>query len=85
MKADADIQQNVQSQLKLASAIKRQIEEAFRRNARIDAGQVATETNGGEVTLRGEVRSWAELDQAQRTAWSAPGVTNVYNEIRIRT
>jgi osmotically-inducible protein OsmY len=68
-----------------AGAIKRQIEEAFRRNALVDAGQVAIETHGGEVTLRGEVRSWAEHDQAQRTAWSAPGVTNVRNEIRIRT
>ena len=68
-----------------AGAIKRQIEEAFRRNALIDAGQVAIETHGGEVTLRGEVRSWAEHDQAQRTAWSAPGVTNVRNDIRIRT
>jgi hypothetical protein len=41
--------------------------------------------HGAEVTLRGEVRSWAERDQAQGTAWSAPGVANVVNELTVRT
>jgi osmotically-inducible protein OsmY len=40
--------------------IKRKIEEAFRRTAEIDAGRITIETNGGEVILRGTVRSWAE-------------------------
>lgn len=64
--------------------IKHKIEEAFRRSANIDAQGVAIEAHGGEVTLRGEVRSWAERDQAQRTAWSAPGVQQVRNEITVR-
>jgi osmotically-inducible protein OsmY len=68
-----------------AGAIKRQIEEAFRRNAQVDADRVSVDVQGGEITLRGEVRSWAEHDQAQRTAWSAPGVMNVRNDIHIRT
>jgi osmotically-inducible protein OsmY len=42
------------------------------------------DAQGADVTLRGEVRSWAERDEAQRTAWSAPGVSNVINEIRVR-
>lgn len=65
--------------------IKQKIEDAFRRNAIIDARQVTVEAHGGEVTLRGEVRSWAERDQAQQVAWSAPGVTSVKDEITIRT
>lgn len=65
--------------------IKRMIEAAFRRNAIVDAQQVTIEANGGEVILKGEVRSWAEHDQAQQIAWSAPGVTHVKNEITIRT
>jgi osmotically-inducible protein OsmY len=30
------------------------------------------------------VRSWAERDQAQASAWSAPGVTQVHNQISVR-
>ena len=61
--------------------IKRKIEDAFRRNAEIDANTISVEASGGEVTLYGKVRSWAERDEAQRTAWAAPGVTQVKNEI----
>jgi osmotically-inducible protein OsmY len=67
------------------SDIKRKIEDAFRRNAVVDASHVSVDTNGSEVILRGEVRSWSERDQAQASAWSAPGVTHVKNEISIRT
>jgi osmotically-inducible protein OsmY len=65
--------------------IKHKIEAAFRRNAMVDAQHVTIEARGSEVTLLGEVRSWAERDEAQQIAWSAPGVTNVKNEITIRT
>src|SRR5579862_632706 len=64
--------------------IKHRIEEAFRRSAIIDAGKVMVDARGSEVTLRGEVRSWAERDQAQQTAWAAPGVLMVKNEITVR-
>jgi osmotically-inducible protein OsmY len=67
-----------------ATDIKRKIEDAFRRSAAIDAERVRVEARGSEVTLLGEVRSWAERDQAQASAWSAPGVTNVINELHVR-
>jgi osmotically-inducible protein OsmY len=66
------------------SDIKRKIEDAFRRSAEVDANHISIEARGSEVTLRGNVRSWAERDQAQRTAWSAPGVTQVKNDITVR-
>jgi osmotically-inducible protein OsmY len=66
------------------SDIKGKIEDAFRRSAAIDAERVRVEARGSEVTLLGEVRSWAERDQAQASAWSAPGVTNVINELHVR-
>jgi len=68
-----------------AENIKHRIEDAFRRIAQVDADHIVVDTSGSDVTLRGEVRSWAERDQATRTAWSAPGVTNVKNELTVRS
>jgi osmotically-inducible protein OsmY len=63
--------------------IKREIEEAFRRSADIDASRITVEVNGGEVVLSGTTRSWAEREEAERASWRAPGVTQVKNEISV--
>jgi len=66
-----------------ATDVKRKIEDAFRRSAQIDANRITVEAHGSEVILKGKVRSWAECDEAQRAAWSAPGVNLVRNEILV--
>jgi len=66
-----------------ATEVKSRIEAAFRRSAELDAQKVRVETRDGKVTLRGEVQSWSERQEAERTAWSAPGVTEVENLIAI--
>ena len=66
-----------------AAEIRHEIEEAFRRNALIDANRVTVEASGGEVLLTGIVRSWAVRQEAERAAWAGPGVIRVDNQITV--
>jgi hypothetical protein len=60
------------------------IESALKRSAETDARRIKVEVRGSKVILRGRVRSWAEKQEAERAAWSAPGVTEVDNQILVR-
>jgi osmotically-inducible protein OsmY len=66
-----------------ASEVKSRIEAAFRRNAELDAQKVRVELHDGKITLHGQLHSWAERDEADRMAWSAPGVSEVENLIMV--
>jgi len=65
------------------SDIQQKINSAFRRSANIDSGKITAEVFGNKVTLRGKVRSFAEKDDAERAAWSAPGVANLESHLEI--
>lgn len=65
--------------------VKDKIKAAFHRSAEIDARKIDIESHDGKVILKGSVRSWAERDEAQEAAWSAPGVTAVENNILVAT
>ncbi|TPL71565.1 BON domain-containing protein [Mesorhizobium sp. B2-3-15] len=63
--------------------IKTKIETAFKRNAEFDAQHISVTADGGDVSLAGTVSSWSEKQEAERTAWRAPGVVRVHNHINI--
>ncbi|CCF86078.1 Transport-associated (fragment) [Nitrolancea hollandica Lb] len=63
--------------------VKRKIEQALVRDAETDAQRITVEVEDGRVILRGTVNSWADKKEAERVAWSAPGVQEVENRISI--
>lgn len=65
--------------------VKRRIVSALHRNATLDAANIGVEVADGKVTLRGKVHSWSARNDAERAAWSAPGVVAVQDELSVQT
>jgi osmotically-inducible protein OsmY len=63
--------------------VQAKIEAALRRNAEIDARRINVSVADGRITLRGNVHSSAERDEARRAAWAAPGVTAVEDHMAV--
>ncbi len=66
-----------------ASGMKEKIESAFRRAADVDAKHIGLKVTGNKVVLSGNVSSWTERREAEHAAWSAPGVWQVENDLRV--
>ncbi|GIG90300.1 BON domain-containing protein [Plantactinospora endophytica] len=60
------------------------IQSALVRSVETDAAGIDIRIDGDSVVLTGNVRSWLEREEAERVAWSAPGVTSVDNHITVR-
>jgi osmotically-inducible protein OsmY len=63
--------------------VRGKIENALKRSAELDSQRIQVEARNGTVTLTGTVRSWAERSDAQRAAWSAPGVVMVDDRMEV--
>ncbi len=65
------------------SNISDDIMHALHRSWFFDPKTINVSADGGKVRLSGTVRSWHERQVAAATAWAAPGVTDLVNEIVI--
>lgn len=65
----------------IARDVRHRIVQALHRQADVDAKHVTVNVNGTVATLTGTVRSWQQRDAAEQAAASAPGITEVRNEI----
>lgn len=62
--------------------VKQHIKDALTRSAETDAQRITVDTaEGGGVTLRGTIHSWAEREEVMRAAWATPGVRKVQDEL----
>jgi osmotically-inducible protein OsmY len=65
--------------------IRSKITLAFHRRATVDLGRIDINIQGSKVVITGKVRSYAEMKDAESTAWLAPGVTSVENRLEVDT
>jgi osmotically-inducible protein OsmY len=63
--------------------VEAKIEAALKRSAELDARRIHVGATDGKVILTGNVRSFAERDEAERAAWAAPGVREVDDRISV--
>lgn len=63
--------------------VRAEIRGAFERAAELDASNVTVDIRDGKVFLGGKVKSWIEREEAERAAWSVPGVVGVEDNIAV--
>jgi osmotically-inducible protein OsmY len=66
-----------------ASDVKTKIEEALKRSADREGKNINVTVSGDRVSLSGSVHSLSEIEDARIAAWSAPGVMNVDDSLKI--
>lgn len=65
------------------SDIKFRIEEALKRSAESEGRKISVSVDGKKVILSGVVQSISEVGDAGIAAWSAPGITDVENNLTV--
>lgn len=65
----------------LPDDVAERINKAFHRSAIIDDSRIEVSSSGSTVYLDGRCDSWYAMQEALDTAWNAPGVTEVVNNL----
>jgi osmotically-inducible protein OsmY len=63
--------------------VKKRIEDAFQRDAALEADAIKIDVKGGKVILSGKVKTWSERQAAERAAWSAPGISTLDDRLTV--
>ncbi len=66
-----------------ASLITERILAALQRQTAADAKSIRVETIGSQVTLKGQATSWQAIVDATNAAWAIPGVTHVFDQVKL--
>jgi len=67
-----------------SSDIRDRIRKALEREVNREAKNLVIEIDGDTVRLSGVIHSWIERRNAERAAWSAPGITDVVNDLEVQ-
>jgi osmotically-inducible protein OsmY len=67
----------------IPSDVAYRIQQAFKRNAIIDDSRIEVSSNGSTVYLDGTASSWTARQEAEDTAWDAPGVVEVVDRLTV--
>jgi osmotically-inducible protein OsmY len=78
------VSDNIEIEARVSSvAVKADIEAALNRRWHADANGISVAVHGTDVTLSGTVHTWWDREVARQSAWSAPGVSRVVDNITI--
>jgi osmotically-inducible protein OsmY len=67
----------------IPSDVADRIRKAFQRNAMIDESAIMVSNTGHTIQLDGTVGSLTARDEAEQTAWDAPGVQDVVDNVQV--
>jgi len=67
----------------IPSDVAERVNKAFKRSAIVDDSKIRVRNDGHTIYLTGTVGSYAAMREAVDTAWQAPGVDNVVNDLVI--